>query len=90
MADARVTCIRKIDRYSTVKGITHLGGAEWVWTRQEVIASIQNGTNTFFTFVDDKRADIKVVNDPNGAYVQTYADGRESNNLLSLPRVPLA
>lgn len=88
MADARVTCINKQPRHNPHEGITHLGGKTWRWTRQEVINSIRAGTNTFYTSVDGKRADIEIVEGPNGPYLQTRADGRLNNNLLSLPECP--
>ena len=71
MADVRVTCIKKQPRNNTHEGITHLGGATWKWTRQQVIDSIKSGSNTFFTVVNGKRADVGVVNGPNGDSVRT-------------------
>ncbi len=56
MADAQVTCINKLPRNDTHEGITHLGAANWKWPRQQVIDSIEAGTNTFFTMVNGKRA----------------------------------
>lgn len=85
MADIQVTCINKIDRNSTHEGITHLGGVGWKWTRAAVIASIEAKANTFYTYVDSKRADVRVVDGQNGKYVRTYADGKWSDNLLALP-----
>lgn len=85
MADARVTCITKPDRNSKHEGITHLGGADWRWTRQQVIASIEAKSNTFYTLVNGKRADVGVVDGTNGKYVRTYADGVWNDNLLALP-----
>ncbi len=88
MADLLVDCINKQDRNSTHEGITHLGGpgggTRWKWTRQQVINSIEAKTNTFYTKVDGKRADIGVVDGPNGKYVRTYADGKWNDNLLAL------
>ncbi|MGE0093755.1 MAG: DUF3892 domain-containing protein [Alphaproteobacteria bacterium] len=84
MANVRVTCINKKDRSNTHEGITHLGGATWRWTRQEVIQSIEAGTNTFFTYEDNKRANIAVVDGPTGKYVRTHADGKWTDNLLAL------
>jgi len=84
MADARVTCINKQPRNDTHHGITHLGGPNWKWTRQEVINSIKSGTNTFHTLVDGKRAEVKVREGANGEYVQTQADGVWTDNLLAL------
>jgi hypothetical protein len=84
MADVQVTCINKQPRNNSHEGITHLGGQGWKWTRQQVIDSIKNRTNTFYTWVNGKRADIGVVNGPNGDYVRTYADGVWTDNLLAL------
>jgi hypothetical protein len=85
MADVQVTCINKLNRDSSHEGITHLGGPNWKWTRQAVIASIEAAANTFFTKVDGKRADVAVVNGANGKYVRTHADGKWNDNLLALP-----
>ncbi len=84
MADVQVTCINKIPRMDPHEGITHIGGKGWRWTTQEVINSILQKTNTFFTFVNGRRADIGVVNGPHGQYVRTYADGVWTDNLLAL------
>ena len=73
MADAHVTCTNKVR--SSHEGITHLGGVEWKWTRSQVIESIEARTNTFYTMVGGKRADVGVVNGPAGKYLRTYADG---------------
>ncbi len=85
MADVQVTCINKQPRQNPHEGITHLGGKTWRWTRQQVIESIDARTNTFYTMVEGKRADIHVVDGPNSRYVQTHADGQGNNNLLHLP-----
>ena len=85
MADARVTCISKLPRDNAYEGITHLGGPGWRWTCDQVIASIEAKTNTFFTLVNGNRAEVGVVNGPTGKYVRTYADGAWNDNLLSLP-----
>ena len=87
MADVQVTCINKLPRNDTHEGITHLGGpagAGWKWTRSDVIKSIEAKTNTFHTYVGGKRADVGVVDGPNGKYVRTYADGKWNDNLLAL------
>lgn len=90
MADVLVTGINKKDRNSTHEGITHLGNpaANWKWPRADVIQSINSGTNTFFTNVNGKRANIRVVPGPNGPYVRTIADNVWNDNLLALPELP--
>jgi hypothetical protein len=85
MADVQVTCINKQNRNSSHEGITHLGGIGWKWTRQQVIESIEAKTNTFYTLVNGKRANVGVVNGPNGKYLRTHADGQWNDNLLALP-----
>ena len=70
MADVQVTCITKPHPQSPHEHITHLGNpqAGWKWTREDVIRSIEAGTNTFFV-VDPytgKRSDVGVVR-PAGA-----------------------
>jgi hypothetical protein len=86
MADVQVTCINKPDRNRTVDAITYLGGPSWKWTRMQVVQSIEAKTNSFYTSVNGKRADIGMRVSANGnKYVQTYADGRWTNNLLALP-----
>ena len=85
MADVQVTCINKLPRDNPYEGITHLGGAGWRWTRQQVIDSIRAGTNTFFTLVQGNRGNIGIVDGPTGPYLRTYADGQWNDNLLSLP-----
>jgi hypothetical protein len=84
MADVQVMCINKQPRNNPHEGITHLGGASWKWTRQQVIDAIKAQTHTFFTLVAGKRADVAVVNGPNGDYVRTHADGYWNDNLLAL------
>ncbi len=86
MADVQITCINKQPRNNTHEGITHLGNptGNWKWTRQQVIDSINSKTNTFYTHVDGKRADVSVVDGPNGQYVRTHADGQWNDNLLAL------
>ncbi|HVY42023.1 MAG TPA: DUF3892 domain-containing protein [Hyphomicrobiaceae bacterium] len=90
MADVQVTCVNKPVRDSRHEAITHLGGYGWRWTRQQVVSSINQGTNTFYTLVGGRRADVGVVDGPNGQYVRTYADGAWNDNLLALTECPLA
>jgi Protein of unknown function (DUF3892) len=85
VADVQVTCINKQPRDNPHEGITHLGGITWKWTRQQVIDSINSGSNTFYTLVGGKRASVGVVNGGNGQYVRTHADGYWNDNLLALP-----
>lgn len=88
MADVQVTAIRKTGR--GYEHITHIGNpsGNWMWPKEQVIASIDAKTNTFFVIdpYSGKRAYVGVVR-PAGRdpYLRTYADGDWSDNLLSLP-----
>lgn len=94
MADVRVTCIRKPHPMSPHEHITHLGNPpNWEWTREQVIASIDAGTNTFYVLDPrtGKRSNVAVVRTAGKApYVRTHADGDWNNNLLSLDQCSLA
>ena len=85
MSDIRITCINKPDRYSPHEAITHVGNGTNKWTRQQVVAWIDNREHTFYTLVDGNRGDIGTVQGANGKYLRTYADGKWNDNLLSLP-----
>ncbi len=88
MADARVRCITKPNRDRRHEHITHLGGQDWKWTREQVISSLDAQTNTFFV-VDaaGHRSEVGVVDPGDGRarFVRSYADGDWNNNLLALP-----
>ena len=84
MASNQVLCINKQPRNNTHEGITHLGGNGWKIRRDEMIAFIRSGAHSFFTMVNGKRADVAVVEGPNGPYVRTHADGYYNDNLLAL------
>lgn len=47
--DRQVTCINKQPRNDPYEGITHLGGAGWKATREQVIRAIETKTDTFYT-----------------------------------------
>jgi hypothetical protein len=93
MADAQVTCIVKPHPQSPHEHITHLGNSgHWMWTREQVIASIEEKSNTFFVIdpYSGRRAIVGVVREPGKApYLRTYADGQWNNNLLSLNQCPI-
>jgi hypothetical protein len=94
MADVQVTCITKPHPQSPHEHITHVGNprANWKWTREQVIASIEAKQNTFFVLDPrtSRRADVGVVT-PAGRpkYLRTYADGVWTDNLLSLDQCPI-
>ena len=61
MTDVQVTCINKVQHQNPHEGTTHLGGADWRWTRTDVIISLRNGTNTFYIMLNGKRANVAIV-----------------------------
>lgn len=92
MADVRVTCITKPNPMSSHEHITHIGGSSWKWDREKVIRSIEAKENTFYVLdpTTGQKAYIGVVRPTDGRspFLQTYADGKWNNNLLSLPQCP--
>jgi len=95
MADCRITCIRKPDRFSRHEHITHVGNPEagWMWKREDVIASIELKTNTFYVLDPNnyKRSEVGVVREAGKLpYLRTYADGDWNDNLLSLNQCPIS
>lgn len=88
--DLLITCINKQPRNNPHEGITNLGGpnngsgSRWVEPRANIINFIRQGTHSFYTMVNGKRANVAVVDGPNGAYVRTHADGSWNDNLLAL------
>lgn len=95
MADVVVTCITTNSNLliPAHEHITQIGNpaAGWRWTKEQVIASIDAKTNTFYVVdpVTGKRAYVGVYRVPGKQpWLQTYADGIWNNNLLSLPRCP--
>lgn len=92
MADVQVTCIIKPNKDSPHEHITHLGGREWLWTREKVIKSIEEKTNTFYVVdpLSRTKAYVGIIR-PEGLnpYVKTHADGKWNNNLLSLNQCPI-
>lgn len=85
--DYQITCITKPNRLSTYDRILAVGGPGFRLSVDDVITHIRNG-HTFWTYVHGRRAEIRVVSDSNGAYIQTTADSILFNNLLSLPECP--
>lgn len=91
MADYRIDCINKPDRNSTHEHITHVGGpspdgnGRWKASVPEVVAAIESKTHRFYTMEGGKMAWVGVRTGPTGRkYLQTFADGVWTNNLLAL------
>jgi Protein of unknown function (DUF3892) len=93
MSDCQVTCIVKPHPQSSHEHITALGNPPtWLWSREQVIASIDAKTNTFYVIdpYNHKRSNVGVIRVPGRApYLRTHADGDWNNNLLSLDQCPI-
>jgi hypothetical protein len=93
MPDCEIKCITKPNPLSTHEHITHVGNPyanpPWKWRREDVIASIDARTNSFYV-IDPRtgrRTDVGVMRPVGRApYLRTYADGDWNDNLLSLPQ----
>lgn len=88
MSDCRITQITKKNRMSAHEHITHAGNPPtWYWKREDIIDSINAKTNTFYVSEGGNRSEVGVVNPKDGRspFLQTYADGKWNDNLLSLP-----
>ena len=96
MADYKVTCVTKPDRYSAHEHITRLGGVRpdggrWEDSVENVIRIIESGHHRFYTANCNQIAYLVVRKSASGRkYVQTKADGSFCNNLLSLDECALA
>ena len=86
MADAQIMCVTK--SAPSHEAIIGAGGANWWWTVDQIIESIDAGTNTFFTMDALGRADVRTVRGPTRKYIRTVRDGRPTDNLLQLPPCP--
>ena len=95
MAHCQITCITKPNVTSAHEHITHVGNSGWSMKRltvEQVIRDIRSKTNTFY--VQDargNRADVGVVaaSDSRREHIRTYADGKWTDNLLSLNQCSL-
>lgn len=65
--------------------ITHVGGLTWTFTADEAISAIDRRYHSFYTLQGGERAEVGVVRSVNGPYLRTYANGKWTDNLLSLP-----
>ena len=93
MSDVRITCNTKSAPNGGHEHITRAGNpaGNWDWPVEQIIASIDAKTNTYFVVdsITGRRADVGVVR-PVGKrpYIRTYADGVWNDNLLSLTACP--
>jgi len=90
---AEIKCINKIDRDDPYDRIKNVGGVNpdgqrWRLTQQEAIQYIDNGWE-FYVGQGLMRVRVVTAVSPYGnRYLKTEADGKDQNNLLSLPECP--
>ncbi len=83
--DRKITCINKTNRQDPHERISHVGGSGWRMTLDQAITAIEDGTDTFHTTVNGKRAEVIIAKHNGNKYLKTENDGEQPNNLLSLP-----
>jgi hypothetical protein len=87
MAVYQVTCINKRGgHYNPHERIQYIGNQADGWRLSEdaAIRRILNGTDSFYTFVNGRRANVIVAEHNGRRYLKTDADGYAPDNLLSL------
>lgn len=92
MADYRIDCVNKPDRFSPHEHITNVGGptpdgsGRWKDTVPNVVRFIENKQHGFYTKEGDAFAWVGVRTSAAGRkFLQTYADRIWKDNLLALP-----
>jgi Protein of unknown function (DUF3892) len=92
MANYRIDCVNKPDRYSTHERITAVGGPKpdgsgrWNDSADNVIRFIESNQHQFYTSEGGATAWVGVrVSAAGNKFLQTHADGLWKDNLLALP-----
>jgi hypothetical protein len=91
MARCQVTCINKRgSRYNANERIQNIGNQRegWKLSENDAIRAIENYTDSFYTNVNGRVADVIVATHNGRKYLKTTADGYSPDNILSLPECP--
>ena len=88
MASHQIVAVRKPNRFSPHEHITHVQYGGYIWPREEVIRLIDAKNDLFYVL--DARGNVVYVHVvrpayPRSPWIQTYADGKWTDNLLALP-----
>ncbi len=91
MADCQITCVTLSENGKKLEHIVKAGNPPtWIWPRENIVQSIEAGTNTFFVIdpSNGKRANVRVVVMNGKKYIRTSPDNDINDNLLSLKTCP--
>jgi Protein of unknown function (DUF3892) len=82
-----VNCIvKRGGHYNPHERIEALGyNGSWMLSENAMIYRIESGSESFYTLVNGRRADIVVAVHDGRKYLKTTSDGYAPNNLLNLP-----
>jgi hypothetical protein len=83
----QVTCITKRgSHYNPHERIEYIGNeaGNWRLSENDAIRKIESGTDSFYTFVNGRKANVIVAEHNGRKYLKTDADGYVPDNLLSL------
>ncbi|GAB5350377.1 DUF3892 domain-containing protein [Qipengyuania sp. 483] len=89
-----IRCINKDDRLSPFERIKFVGGvnpngSRWRRSQQQIVEDIDSGSWQYYVGEGSSRVKVVTAESPyRNSYIKTEADGREPNNLLSLPECP--
>lgn len=89
-----IGCINKDERKNPYERIINVGGVttfgtRWKKSQPTVVREIDAGTHEYYVGQGIYRVRVITATSPYGnKYIKTEADGKEPNNLLSLPECP--
>jgi hypothetical protein len=87
MGDFQVTCINKRgSHFDPHERIEYIGNQQsgWKLAEDDVISRIKDGSDSFYTSVNGRRANVLVAAHKGREYLKTTADDYRPDNLLSL------
>lgn len=96
MSEREITCINKDDgnHLNRYEGITHYGwrdesGQTGRSDRPTMVEWVEKGNRAYVKGSGTKVYCMVIVGPQGTKFLQTYADGKETNNLLSLDECPI-